>query len=489
MGTIEKIRNFFTNYLESIENLQILLTTANFPDVMMPAYQNSNLAPVFFFVFVMFGMWFLMPVLLASIVESYHSPSEERNRAREKLQDEMLGRAFALISTQSSTSGEKGIPSEVCISLLHEMSKYNFVNIQPSQCRVIVQGLDERQSGYVSESEFHNLFQVLRQVYEENALRQQSERTITWIQQKFPELDFRKVLHSRRLKFALGVMLFLDLGFTIATYESLIVRQSCVAGCLQMLLTFVYLAETMFAWAVLGSARFWYSWRRRMALFTTVLAILAESANLAGITEFGEQCLIGNRLYLRYVMLCRIIRCSRLVAFWPNIRSLAGTLGTVGPHIATLMAGMVSFSFFYAQLGILLFGGVIRKDNKALETTTFHLNDYYKNNFNDFPSALVMLFELLVVNNWYVLMEGVAAACDNEYARIYFVLWYFLGVLVCLNLVVATVLDGYRVSAEKRFAKMHTMAQLKREESVQRNGYDSCSISQVNPLDYQRKGT
>lgn len=464
---------FFTTYLTALQNLQILLTTANFPDVMMPAYANSDFSPIFFFVFLMFGMWFLMPVLLASIVESYQSPSEERSREKEHLQAEMLSRAFSLIATPSTTQSERGIPNEVCISLLIEMSKYKYVQLPAAQCRAVVQGLDEEKTGFVSESAFRNLFQALQQAYEEEKIRKGSERTTTWIQRRYPDVDFRKFLHSKRLKVAIFTMLALDLAFTIATYESLNVRQSCVAGCVQLVVTLVYLSETLFAWGVLGSKRFWYSWRRRIALFTTLLSILAEAANMGGVTNDGGGCIIANRLYLRYVLLCRLIRCSRIVVFWPNIRSLAGTLGTVGPHIATLLAGMVSFCFFYAQLGILFFGGIIRRDNPLLLNTAFHENDYYKNNFNDFPSALVMLFELSVVNNWYVLMEGVAAAADTQYARFYFLLWYFLGVLVCLNLVVATVLDGYRVSAEKRLAKMRTIAKLRNEDSVVR--YNSIS--------------
>lgn len=40
----------------------------------------------------------------------------------------------------------------------------------------------------------------------------------------------------------------------------------------------------------------------------------------------------------------------------------------------------------------------------SLEKDTPFANSpyYYENNFNSYPEGLVTLFELLVVNNWYV---------------------------------------------------------------------------------------
>ena len=46
-----------------------------------------------------------------------------------------------------------------------------------------------------------------------------------------------------------------------------------------------------------------------------------------------------------------------------------------------------------------LFGGEIRISNASLDNSTFAESDYYSNNFNDFGSSMMTLFELLVVNN------------------------------------------------------------------------------------------
>lgn len=45
----------------------VLLTTANFPDVMLPAYETNWFWSIFFIVFMLIGVFFLFNVLLASV--------------------------------------------------------------------------------------------------------------------------------------------------------------------------------------------------------------------------------------------------------------------------------------------------------------------------------------------------------------------------------------------------------------------------------------
>ena len=45
----------FSSLGQSIGSMEVLLTTANWPDVMMPAYDNSRWAFVFFGIFIVLG--------------------------------------------------------------------------------------------------------------------------------------------------------------------------------------------------------------------------------------------------------------------------------------------------------------------------------------------------------------------------------------------------------------------------------------------------
>ena len=64
--------------------------------------------------------------------------------------------------------------------------------------------------------------------------------------------------------------------------------------------------------------------------------------------------------------------------------------------------------FFFSTLGGQLFGGKINYGPQlpALAGTKFAKANYFANNFNDLASGFVVCFELLVVNNWFLLCEG-----------------------------------------------------------------------------------
>lgn len=58
---------FMPNYFDSLFNMIILLTTSNYPDVMLPAYQADRLMCLFFITYLFLGLFLIMNVLLAVI--------------------------------------------------------------------------------------------------------------------------------------------------------------------------------------------------------------------------------------------------------------------------------------------------------------------------------------------------------------------------------------------------------------------------------------
>lgn len=65
-------------------------------------------------------------------------------------------------------------------------------------------------------------------------------------------------------------------------------------------------------------------------------------------------------------------------------------------------------------------------------------------NFNDFPAALVTLFHIMVVNNWYVTANMYYYVMGNStWPIFFFMLFWVMTVLIMLNLVIAFVLDIY----------------------------------------------
>lgn len=72
--------------------------------------------------------------------------------------------------------------------------------------------------------------------------------------------------------------------------------------------------------------------------------------------------------------------------------------------------------------------------NPGLNGTDFAEMNYFRNNFNDLPSTAVALFELMVVNDWHVMVNAYVTLTSRA-ARLYFVLFHITAVIIFMKFV------------------------------------------------------
>ena len=85
-GTLEGVANFGT-FPEAFYSMFICLTTSNFPDVMLPAYQINRWYAFFFISYLVIGLFLMMNLLLAIFYsnfkirfkQSFENENEERS--------------------------------------------------------------------------------------------------------------------------------------------------------------------------------------------------------------------------------------------------------------------------------------------------------------------------------------------------------------------------------------------------------------------------
>ena len=206
----------------------------------------------------------------------------------------------------------------------------------------------------------------------------------------------------------------------------------------------VYVIEMLSKIVVLGQQNYWLRLQHRFDAFTTSLVIVGQI--IQAVMNAHEVPLSD---VIQYILLLRLTRTLRLVVVVRRFNEIFNIFIALLPAFSTLFGMMWTVFSVYASVGMVLFGGKVTTNSTVLQNSTYGQSNYYSNNFNDFASSLVTLFELLVVNNWHVLMEGFVLV-TTPYYRWYFISFWTIAVVVILNLVIAFVLEAFFNKDEQR---------------------------------------
>ncbi|XP_035670016.1 two pore calcium channel protein 1-like [Branchiostoma floridae] len=211
----------------------------------------------------------------------------------------------------------------------------------------------------------------------------------------------------------------------------------------------LFVLEILLKFYVFGLKRFFHS---AMNIFDFVLIVAALVIN---VLELAWRSISNQSGALDFLLVLRLLRLVRLVYAIDRFRVVLKTISSIGRSLVTY--GGVLFVFFYvfAIIGMEVFSDKITPEpvlanrsqnqpilcgNPKLNGTQFAMNRYCNNNFNDILHSFVVLFELMVVNQWHVLAEGFVAV-THQAARIYFIVYHLLVVILVLNIFSAFILE------------------------------------------------
>ena len=174
---VSSAAKMFPNYGDALWNLLILLTTSNFPDIMMPAYTLHRSAFFFFFAFLLAGYFFLTNLILAIVCKGHTEQREADLAAEELSQKENLDRAFALLDP----AGTGALTRPVMKQLFDELNANRVAVMSEEREELLWSSLDEDMSGTVDEAEFSTMCLLLR-------VRLSRVTTSTLLLRNFPSL-------------------------------------------------------------------------------------------------------------------------------------------------------------------------------------------------------------------------------------------------------------------------------------------------------------
>ncbi len=110
------------------------------------------------------------------------------------------------------------------------------------------------------------------------------------------------------------------------------------------------------------------------------------------------------------------------------------------PAALDQLSVLVMAELLFIFLGTVLFRGLITHAamDDLVDSGQFQKPLYKYNNFNDVPSSMLLMFELVVVNNWCDNVDMYVRMGQSRMARLFFVAHYVVTVLLCYNIFIAS---------------------------------------------------
>lgn len=444
---------YFSSLIESLWSLYIMVTTANYPDVMMPAYNANRWSALYFVSFMVLSFFFLMNVILASVVNEYDNALEARKSSQMQFANSNLKKAYALMDQHGTGRIDRETVMALFVILNEDFPEFR--TLSDSDTKLLFAILDQDGSSTITEDEFMNFGNVLLLEFVKES------DYASFVEVYFPKFfqrpgyeRFVSIVKSDGFEYVIDLILVLNaVVIGIQSYPELAGQAvaidkkywdgsiDTVWEFMETVFTAIYCLEVALKLTVFGHRAYFESAKNVFDFTITLLAVVA-SAIVYYPNEFSDSRLI------RMVVMARVLRLIRLLTAMKRFQLIGAISSEILPKAASVLLILFFLLYAFAVLGVHLYGGLISRDpNNPLSflvlDTDFSDNDYWANNFNDMISAMNVLFNLLVVNNWTECEVGYEAVTQAKWVRWFFLSFHILGVVLVNNLVIAFIINAF----------------------------------------------
>ncbi|XP_068588098.1 two pore channel protein 2 [Cebidichthys violaceus] len=476
-------RLHFRDLPSSLTSLLVLLTTANNPDVMIPAYSLNRAYSIFFVTFSVIGTYCLMNLLTAIIYNQFRGyllMSVQTSIIRRRLG---IRAAFQVLSCQGAQqAAEEHVAVDLVLKVMSRVQMKSYYREA-----ITKEAHKYADVGYLDREEFRKIFDELDKdrIKEHPPLPQYNSLVLQRLQVVFSHYFLTILGNAVALANVICICTVLVLNAEKSTAE----RDNYILEIINLCFILYYLFEVcvkVFAFGWKG----YLSYRNNIFdCFLTVLLLVLQ------ITIFvtyrlphsqwdpSSQGVMSLWEMVRLINMLIVFRFLRII---PDIKVMALVASTVLDLVKNLraFAGILLVVYYvFAVVGIWLFEGAIKPpsemsvlsntsmenvtSNFSMECGTYEQLEYWPNNFDDFAAAIMLLYDVMIVNNWQAFLEAYSRH-TTEWSKIYFVCWWLTSSVMWVNLFVAVILENFIYKWDRSYSCSVTdVERIRYETSVQ----------------------
>ena len=448
----------FKNVPISVYSLFILLSTCNFPDVMLGTFSDTNKFPFFYFLLYLAINYFILFTLLKTLYYSkfFDSLKERARKAIEKIYKEFHKKIDddiieeddneqlfneeqeenEEIKEKNNTINDKFIrnislsdpeESQTFNKLLFNLSKHFYLTKNDYIKILKLIGYKGQLSDFTKNDIYKLLHQKENKTKEEIATIIQNNFFLRFFSNKYTEIIINVI--------DFGIMLLLLIEIPDTTSNFILVFIPQIFWCSILIFEFIICVKYL---------TFKYIIYNEFVLFCffiincmTVIFLLFIFIFLKTKNEDAYRILFN---FVRVFVSMRLIRIFLLFKKYNTFETFYKTFHNMKNLFYSLFSTLFSFYYIFTTITMFLTGGHITKDIFVEDPAI--PREYSNINFNDFGNGFVSCFCLTMINNINIISKSLSVGV-SQYFQGYFALFYFLSTLVILNISTTLLLEMY----------------------------------------------
>lgn len=428
---------YFNTLENSLMNLFVLLTTANFPDVMMPSYARSRWSCVFFIIYLSIELYFIMNLLLAVVFDTFNDIEKKKFRSLLLHKRTATQHAYHLLVSKQRPSG-------ITFKQFDGLMRFYSPRMSPRDRYLTFKALSQSHTVSISLEDMYNFYEVVGLKWKAKKNREH------WFDDlpRTAFLIFKGInilVNSRAFQYTMYALVAVNgLWILVETFmlrDGIFSRE--VPWSYIVFLT-IYGVEVLLKITGLGPLEYLSSGWNLFDFSVTLFAFL-------GLLE-----LAFDKEPFYFIVVLRPLQLLRLFKLKKRYRNVLDTMFELLPRMASLGLTLLIFYYCFAIIGMEFFSGKLYPNCCNTSTvvdayrwvnhtvgnkTVVEEGYYYLNNFDNILNSFVTLFELTVVNDWYIIMEGVTSE-TSHWSRLYFMIFYIVTMVV-MTIIVAFILEAF----------------------------------------------